>query len=89
MPIVDSTFGEGEPCYDEEAGGTDEDEEGAEAEREEREARERAGECVCAWARYNPALGRVQLDEGRAWVRRGRGWEVDEGEGEEEVCMED
>jgi hypothetical protein len=31
-----------------------------------------AGECVHAWARYNPALWRVQLGRGagRTWARR-------------------
>ncbi|KAJ7809796.1 hypothetical protein B0H14DRAFT_2865372, partial [Mycena olivaceomarginata] len=47
-----------------------------------------AGECVHAWARYNPALRRVQLGRGagRTWARRfqfagGRG---SGGQGDEE-----
>ncbi|KAJ7142658.1 hypothetical protein C8R44DRAFT_974291 [Mycena epipterygia] len=49
----------------------------AERDREDREKETTAAlrECVHAWARYNPALKRVQLgvEGGRAWVKRGAG----------------
>ncbi|KAJ6548748.1 hypothetical protein B0H19DRAFT_1265543 [Mycena capillaripes] len=72
---------------DEEADADAETEEKAKQEEAEAEAETTAGlrECVHAWARYNPALRRVQLgrEAGRAWVRRvggqghGQGWETD------------
>ncbi|KAJ7727547.1 hypothetical protein DFH07DRAFT_970159 [Mycena maculata] len=82
-PVLESTVPAGqEASYEEESDeGEDEDVEGEGAEAREKEAAAALKEYVHAWARYNPALARVQLgtEVGRAWVRApgGAGWSVD------------